>query len=259
MCAFVASNTSSHISSVSSSVAVGVDATPRADHIKFWRPHHWRARTLDAATHHSCQCAPPLLSSVSWLSNWWTCCWRTTRRKSLTTRELPSFASRHLWCGAGRRFDLTIDDSDEDHRDEGDGNAALVRGAPCRCAVVSKCWASTPRRRGQGCWNNMTERYLSLSVSIGSHLLGHGLERLRVSGHDVNARISVSNPSLARVKPFTLCGLATISRERRSDWSKCVTSRFRPGLPTEEVASYVLFLSGTRARRTEPFATAHLL
>ena len=165
MCAFVASNTSSHISSVSSSVAVGVDATPRADHIKFWRPHHWRARALDAATHHSCQCAPPLLSSVSWLSNWWTCCWRTTRRKSLTTRELPSFASRHLWCGAGRRCDLTIDDSDEDHREEGDGNAPLVRGAPCRCAVVSKCWASTPRRRGQGCWNNMTERYLSLSVS----------------------------------------------------------------------------------------------
>ena len=247
MCAFVASNTSSHISSVSSSVAVGVDATPRADHIKFWRPHHWRARTLDAATHHSCQCAPPLLSSVSWLSNWWTCCWRTTRRKSLTTRELPSFASRHLWCGAGRRFDLTIDDSDEDHRDEGDGNAALVRGAPCRCAVVSKCWASTPRRRGQGCWNNMTKRYLSLSVSR-----CHNWATLNLPGGWYIGRISWQTRATAcfwprcqcshncRVKPFTLCGLATISRERRSDWSKCVTSRFRPGLPTEEVASYVL-------------------
>ena len=37
----------------------------------------------------------------------------------------------HLWCGTARRFDLTIDDSDEEgDSDEGDGFAALVHGNP---------------------------------------------------------------------------------------------------------------------------------
>ena len=36
----------------------------------------------------------------------------------------------HLWCGTARRFDLTIDDSDEDASDEDDGIAALIHGTP---------------------------------------------------------------------------------------------------------------------------------
>ena len=59
----------------------------------------------------------------------------------------------HLWCGT-RRFDLTIDDSDEDVGDEEDigedyGIAALVHGTPFRYTLVSKCWnrrRTTPRR-----------------------------------------------------------------------------------------------------------------
>ena len=58
----------------------------------------------------------------------------------------------HLWCGT-RRFDLTIDDSDEDVGDEEDigedyGIAALV---PIRYTLVSKCGnqrRTAPRRRG---------------------------------------------------------------------------------------------------------------
>ena len=60
----------------------------------------------------------------------------------------------HLWCGTARRFDLTIDDS-EDASDEDDGIAALIRGTPCRYTVVSKCWArprtqTTPSRSRAG-------------------------------------------------------------------------------------------------------------
>ena len=47
----------------------------------------------------------------------------------------------HLWGGTARRFDLTIDDSDEDASDEDDGIAALIHGTPCRYAVASTCWA----------------------------------------------------------------------------------------------------------------------
>ena len=36
----------------------------------------------------------------------------------------------HLWCGTARRFDLTIDDSDEDVSDEDDGIAAFIRALP---------------------------------------------------------------------------------------------------------------------------------
>ena len=51
----------------------------------------------------------------------------------------------HLWCGTARRFDLTIDDSDEEgDSDEGDGFAALVHGTPERYATGCN---SGPRRR----------------------------------------------------------------------------------------------------------------
>ena len=51
----------------------------------------------------------------------------------------------HLWCGTARRFDLTIDDSDEEgDSDEGDGFAALVHGTPERYATGC---TSGPRRR----------------------------------------------------------------------------------------------------------------
>ena len=61
----------------------------------------------------------------------------------------------HLWCGT-RRFDLTVDDSDEDVGDEEDigedyGIAALVHGTPIRYTLVSKCGnrgRTAPRRRG---------------------------------------------------------------------------------------------------------------
>ena len=59
----------------------------------------------------------------------------------------------HLWCGTTRRFDLTIDDSDEDVSDEDEGIAALIRCTPCRYTVAPMCRArprTTPRRRGQG-------------------------------------------------------------------------------------------------------------
>ena len=62
----------------------------------------------------------------------------------------------HLWCGTARRFDLTIDDSDEDVSDEEDvgedyGIAALVHGTPIRYTLVSLCGKrrrTAPRRRG---------------------------------------------------------------------------------------------------------------
>ena len=58
----------------------------------------------------------------------------------------PSLAS-------ARRFDLTIDDSDEDVSDEDDGIAALIRGTPSRYTVATMCRArprTSLRRRGQG-------------------------------------------------------------------------------------------------------------
>ena len=59
----------------------------------------------------------------------------------------------HFWCGTVRRFDLTIDDSDEDVSDENDGIAALIRGTPCRYKVATMRRArlrTSLRRRGQG-------------------------------------------------------------------------------------------------------------
>ena len=49
-----------------------------------------------------------------------------------------------LWCGTARRFDLTINDSDEDVSDDEDigedyGIAALVNSTPIRYTLVSKC------------------------------------------------------------------------------------------------------------------------
>ena len=54
-----------------------------------------------------------------------------------------------IWCGTAGRFNLTIDDSDEDVSDEDDGIAALIRGTPCRYTVATMCraWPRTSLRR----------------------------------------------------------------------------------------------------------------
>ena len=57
----------------------------------------------------------------------------------------------HLWGGAARRFDLTIDDSDEEDMGEDFGIAALVHGTPIRYTLVSNCGTrrrTAPRRSG---------------------------------------------------------------------------------------------------------------
>ena len=57
----------------------------------------------------------------------------------------------HFWCGTARRFDLTIDDSDEEgDSDEGGGFAALVHGTPERYATGCNSRARRRPSRREG-------------------------------------------------------------------------------------------------------------